>query len=261
MRTSKKYTRELKKQFGYLATWLPSTPLALGDIGILRKNQFIKISNLEDLGISFEVEEDTTKADIEYNSQGSVSITAKASGTIAPKDSMLKQVDTGLTVAFSRKNSIVFKANGTTSPSIKDQIKLGNEVLQLYKEGKWSKNWVVVTELVNAESATILISSASDSKIELVAKNDVAIHQLDIADASLNLGVIFSRGLATQIVAQSNLTPLFRASKVKGRFLASPVFRTKGIAAMDLMTPAYATSDETKIYFGEADFEEDAEEV
>ena len=44
MKTSKKYTKELNQQFGYLATWLPGTPLALGDIGILRNNEFTKIS-------------------------------------------------------------------------------------------------------------------------------------------------------------------------------------------------------------------------
>lgn len=260
MKTRRKYTRELKKQFGYLATWFPGTPIALGDIGVFKRNEFTKISNLSDFGISFDIEQDSTKSDMEYSSRGGVSVMTKASGTAAIEGSTLGEIDAGITVKFSKEKAIFFKANGTTSPNIKNQIKLGEEVIELFKSGRWNKDWAVVTELVNVESATVLISNSSDGKIELKAKSKVAAVSLDIADANLGLEIKFFKDLSTRIVAQESLTPLFKASKVKGRWFLPPVFRANSLQEIDLMTPEEAKKNSESIYFGEVELEDDPEE-
>jgi len=255
MRTSKNYSNELYQQFRYLATWLPGTPLALGDIGVLKNNEFTKISNLSNEGIKFDELKDETKSDIDYSSKGAVSITTKASGVLAPQSSVLGEVDAGITVEFSKENAILFKANETLSPSIKDQITLGKEILKRFKDGKWDKDWAVITELVVAKSGTILISSSSSGKIELKAKGKVEAAKLDIADAGLGFELSFSKDLATKIIAQESITPLFKASKIKGRLLQPRVFGMKKVRLMDLVTPEKARSTNDLIYFGEADFE------
>ncbi|BDS11277.1 hypothetical protein [Aureispira anguillae] len=255
MKVNKKYTGELSRKFGYLATWLPETPLALGDIGILKKNQFTRISNLADLGIDFEVIKDNSKSDIEHSSEGAVSISTKASGSMAPANSVLGELDAGMLVEFSKTDAVLFKANGTLSPSIKDQIGLGKKVLKLYQEGKWDKDWAVITELVTAESATILISGSNKGKVELKAKGNAEAATIDIANAELNFEISFSKDLSTKIIAQENLTPLFRASKVKSRFLMPPVFGIRALSAMDLMTPDKAKEDESLLYFDKVDYD------
>lgn len=255
MKTGKKYTNELKRQFGYLATWLPSTPLELGDIGILRRNEFVKISNVKNEGLTFDIREDETKSDVEHSSNGAVSLTAKAAGTVAPQGSVLSEADAGLIVEFTKENAILFKVNGTTSPSIKDQVKLGNQILERYKNGNWNKEWVVITELVKAESGTIIISSSSKGRIELKASGDIDAGKIDIADAELGLEMAFSRDLSTKILAENSLTPLFRASKVKGRLLDGPVFKGMKLRAMDIVTPEKARETDDLIYFGEADYD------
>lgn len=260
MKTSKKYTRELKKQFDYLATWLPGTPIDLGDIGILRNNQFTKVSNLSDFGIEFEIEPDETKSDIEHSSKGAVSITTKASGTVAPQGRALGEIDAGIIVEFSKENAILFKANGTTSPCIKDQISLGKKIIELYKDGKWDKDWAVITELVDSESATILISSSSNGEIELKAKGEIEAAKLDIADAELGFELTFSKDLSTKIIAAESLSPLFKASKVKSRLFLPPVFKMNKVHSMDLMTPNKAKNEKELLFFGDADFEMDDEE-
>jgi len=259
MKTSKKYTRELKKQFGYLATWLPGTSVDLGDIGVLRKNEFTKISNLSDFGIKFEIESDETKSDIEHSSKGAVSITTKASGAVAPQGCSLGEVDAGITIAFSKENAIFFKANGTTSPSIKDQIALGKKIITLYKKGQWDKDWAIITEKVDSESATILISSSSNGKIELKAKGEMEAAKLDLADAELSFKLTFSKDISTKIVAKESLTPLFKASKVKSRLFLPPAFKINKVNSMDLMTPEKAKSNDELLYFGETEFEDDEE--
>ncbi|WP_459212392.1 hypothetical protein [Aquimarina rhabdastrellae] len=264
MKTSKKYTRELFRQFKYFAAWLPGTPLSLGDIGIMKGKQFIRIGNLKDekYQLDFEIKKDTTPSDIKYSSEGSVSVTSKISGTVPPTNSTLTELDAGFNVAFSKKNAIHFKAKNTYNHTIKDQIKLGGQILNLYKLGKWDKDYVIITELVEAESSTILISCEKNSNIDLTANADIGSRSLDIADAELGLGVKFSRGIATELICEKGLTPLFRVSKIKSRLFSTPDFEVMKVRGYDMMESQYAVLDNDFNYFGEVDefdFEEDYE--
>ncbi|KMQ72534.1 hypothetical protein ACM44_00010 [Chryseobacterium koreense CCUG 49689] len=239
----KQYTDEMKRKFGYMATWLPGVPLKMGDIGVIRDNAFTRIAGLEDFNIGFDIREDETPEDLEYSSKGSVSVTTKLSGTITPPGSSLGNLDAGFIVEFSGANSILFKANKTKTNLIKNTIKLGDEVIKLYKEGKWNKKWVVITELVEAETATILISNTENAKIELKANANITLTKLDIADASLDLGYTHYKGLDTKVIAQSGLTPLFKVKGIHTNIFVPPVFKEKGITAFDFVTPATAADE------------------
>lgn len=245
------YTDEMKKKFGYYATWNPGVPLKLGDIGTLNDNVFTRLSNLSDRGIEFEIREDLTKTPLEHSSEGSVSVTTKLSGTVAPQGSVLTNLDAGIIVEFSKENSTLFKANNTTSPSIKDAIKLEEQVLDLYRKGKWNKNWAIVTELVEAENATVIISNNSNSKIELKANANIDAPTFDIADAEFKFSTQFSKGLETKIISAEGLTPLFKVMGMKTRIFLPPIFKTKKVMAFDLVTPETAKTEyKDEIYFG-----------
>lgn len=245
------YTNEMKKKFGYYATWNPGVPLKLGDIGTFNDNVFTRLSNLADRGIEFEVRPDETKTPLEHNSEGSVSVTTKLSGTVAPQGSVLTNLDAGIIVEFSKENSTLFKANNTTSPSIKDTITLGEQVLKLYREGKWNKNWVIITELVEAENATVIISNNSNSKIELKANANIDAPTFDIADAEFKFSTQFSKGLETKIISAEGLTPLFKVMGMKTRIFLPPIFKNKKVMAFDLVTPETAKKEyKDEIYFG-----------
>lgn len=254
MTTVKQYTKELYKQFNYFATWLPGTPLKLGDIGIMNNNEFTAISNLLDEGLNFEVDEDFTKSDLEYSSSRAVSITTKIAGTAPALNSVLSDADAGFSVEFSRENAVLFKANGTLSPRIKNQIKLGAEIIERFKKGDWDKDWVVITELITADSSTILISSSDNSKIELRAKTAVSAGNFDIANAKLNLEPTFSKDLVTRIICEQNITPLFKVSRIKSKLFQPPKFRVRKVNSMDFVTPNRAKSSSELLFFDEAEF-------
>ena len=244
------YTDEMKKRFGYYATWNPGLPLKLGDIGIKRDNLFTKISDLESVGISFDIRTDENKTSIEHNSQGSVTVTTKLSGTVAPEGSVLTGADAGIIVEFGKKNSTMFKANNTTSPSIKDTIVLGKQIKKLYDAGKWNYKWVIITELIEAESASIIISNTSNGKIELKANANIDTMNFDIADAKFDFSTQFSRGLETKIISEEGLTPLFKIMGLKTRIFLPPIFKLNLIKPFDLLTPETAkTKHKEDIYF------------
>ncbi|WP_103070543.1 hypothetical protein [Aquimarina sediminis] len=258
MKTSRKYTRELYRQFKYLATWLPGTPLALGDIGLMRGREFTKIGNLSDdkFKVDFDIEYDKTPSSISHSSKGAVTLTAKLSGTVSPSYSTLTDLDAGFNVSFSKENAILFKANGTYNHSIKDQIKLGDTILDLYKNGKWDKDYVIITELVVADSSTILISSEKNGAIDIRANGNIGTSALDIADGSLELGATFSKGLSTELISKKGLTPLFKVSKIKTPFLSSPIFEVSKIRSYKMMEDNYSPIDNDINYFAEVTFDD-----
>lgn len=255
MKTVKKYTNELYKQFHYFATWLPGVPLELGAIGIFKNNEFTAVSSLKNEGIEFDIEDDITKSDLEHATNGAVTITTKLSGTLPAAGSVLADVDAGFTVEFSQQNAILFKANGTVIPRINDQIKLGKEIISRYQQDKWEKDWVVITELVKADSSTIIISSSNKGKVELKANANIKAAKLDIADAGLELGCPYSKDLSTKIITEKGLTPLFKISKIKFRPFMPPVVRARKIAPRALTTSQESNKLPESIIFEEADFE------
>jgi hypothetical protein len=213
----KRYITDLYSQFHYYATWLPTSTIEVGSIGTFTGREFERLSHLRNEGIDFEIQEDTNQADLDYSSEGAVTISPKLSGKAPVSGSVLSEVDAGFTVDFSKKNAIVFRAKGVVCSSIKDQIRLGRDLKKKYDEGKWDKKWVVIKELVRAESATILISGATSSRVELKATANVGAAKLDIADASLSLNVAFEKNIGTKIVAEKGLTPLFKVRRGRER--------------------------------------------
>jgi len=247
MSAQKQYIKEIKKEFraGYNATWLPGVPLELGAIGVFDKDgTFHRKANLKDRKVNFTVLPDHTGEELAYKSQGSASITTKLSGQVPIQGSSLGENDAGVIVNFSKNKLILFKAKNVTYPSIADQIQLEEDIMKLYEQGKWKKEWCVITQLAIAESATIIISNSANNKIELKAKANIKATEIDIVDAAFDFSVLSENEKDIIIIAKSGLTPLFKAQKLnfkKGdlkRYRTAPSNNfTEDIALVDFVLP------------------------
>jgi hypothetical protein len=246
------YTHDLKKYFGYYATWNPGLPLKLGDIGLLKGDVFRKIGELGQRGITFSEQLDSTPTDLKYTSRGSVVLTTKLAGAASLPGSALAGGDAGIVVEFTKENAVLFQANQTLTHFIADTISLGETVLALFREGKWDKHWAVITELVVADAATILISNAKGAKIELKANANINAPSIDIADAQFAFSAQSSKSLETEIIARKGITPLFRIMGIKTALFQSPEFTAQGLSPLDFLTPeaAASTQNKGKISFG-----------
>ncbi|HLF63265.1 MAG TPA: hypothetical protein VI603_05920 [Saprospiraceae bacterium] len=224
----KQYLNEINNRFQYRATWEPNKTLAIGDIGILEKGIFSLRSTLAKENIPPTIRTDENEGSMKYTSEGAVDITAKLSGQTSMPQSGLAQGDAGITIQFKKQDAVVFQINGSRTHQIENTGEIEREVLQRFRENKWPKDWVIITELVQAKEATILISNSKDSKIELKANANVhAASDLDIADAQLQFGVVAKRGIATEIIAKEGITPLYRVSGIKKPVFGDPSLGTK----------------------------------
>lgn len=246
------YSNEMFKKFGYLATWTPGVQLELGDVGVIKDRLFTRITTLKNLGISFQVRPDTSKEAQKHSSSGSVSITFKAAGKIPQAGSVLTEAEAGFSIEFKKSKSTVYEALGCVAPSIDDQVAIGKKILELAAQGEWNKDWAVITELVVADSATVLISNSSSSKIELTASGNVVAGTVSLADVNAGLQIAFSKDMQTVLVSQAGLTPLFKARAIKSNGPIGPFLKAENLAdfsAFDIATPKSALASED-LYFG-----------
>lgn len=228
MNMSRWYAREMKDNTNYLPTWLPNVRVAPGDVGRITDFQFTPLGNLDQLGVPFHAEDGNAPSDFEYYSAGSVSMMLKLAGEAPFTGSVLKQAEAGVTVTFGRENAIAFRCSDCTSARITDQLSLGKQVLTLHGRGEWPADLVVVTEVVSAGSATVLISSAVDASVDLRAGGTVGAAQINLAAVDAGFQVVRTSNMGIQIVAETGLTPLIRTSGLRARLFRPKVFRGGG---------------------------------
>ena len=237
----KRYTDELAKRFGgYYAAWTPGDHLQLGDIGMLEGKSFKRIGNIADLGLTFERRADPTPETLgPYKSSGKVTVDFKAAGAAQLPNSHLAQADAGFSIRFAGEHAVVFIAEGCFQPSIADQLQLGRDIIALFKEGRWNSSWHVITQLVEAASMTVLISSSSNGGVDLkvTADIDAAIGAEDLAKAELGLKVQASRVMETTLLAQKGATPMFRLSRMRKPIFGKPNFKMAAVKPSPALLP------------------------
>jgi|HubBroStandDraft_1064217.scaffolds.fasta_scaffold101967_1 hypothetical protein len=208
------YAEEIHKQLKRYATWLPTDYVSVGAVGQLQGKIFTPLSHLRNFGISVNVVNDpNTKATYKFTSGAKeAAIGALATGVPGGIGSA------GLSIAFSKAHSVYFllaKCVGHAIDNLKD---LGDKVLKQVQRGQWQLDYVIVTRVVTAGSATILQAESKGASIDLEGDaSGTPVADLLKAGASVKVKSQSSVGLS--IVAESKLTPLLSLAKVKYTFL------------------------------------------
>ncbi|HEY6802408.1 MAG TPA: hypothetical protein VI306_02410 [Pyrinomonadaceae bacterium] len=256
------YTKEMFERFGYMATWTPGVQLELGDVGVVKDRLFTRITSLKNLGIDFNIREDVTEEEQKFASSSNVSILFKAAGTAPAVGSVLTQAQAGFSIEFKKSKATVYEAVGCVAPMIDDQVAVGKRILELNQHGDWNKDWAVVTELVKAKSATVLISNSSSAKIELSASGTVT-GVPNLGSVSAQFQLAFSKDMMTSLISQHGLTPLFKARAIKSNGPIGPLETANVIganrSALDFRTLNQAISSED-LFFGNVDVDLTGEE-
>jgi hypothetical protein len=219
------YTKEILEQLNYNATWLPTVQLAPGDVCDIRGNEMQLMSSLTEFKIPFELEDRAVDTDIEYSSEGAVSINFKASGDPPPVGSLLDIGDAGVSLSFSRSQAVVLRMAKCSSKRLKSLQKVGEQVLALHNAGTWPEGYVVVSEIVAAGASTIIISNGESAGLDLTAKAGVGTGAFTLASLDAGLQVKRESKIGAKFVAVPGLTPLVRVSGIQERFLRPDRFR------------------------------------
>jgi hypothetical protein len=213
------YGREMHDGLGFWATWLPGALIRVGDCGTVEDFAFARRTSLSSFGVSFQEREPTSLGPLHHSSSKGVSIAfhtaARASAEAIPG---LPNGRAGVTIGFEREGGVVFAANNCRQIEIEDIHSLEQNLQTAYLERGYPANYVVVTAMVRASSATVLVSSGKKASVTLTASADLT-EVIDLARADAGLSIARSRGLASQHIAEGEMTPLFKVMGFKRHWL------------------------------------------
>ena len=209
------YLEHIAKRAGYRATWEPNKPLELGMIGRLDGGIFDVVSTLEQEGLTPKILKDSTPGELDYTSNETVDIGIKLAGQSPIAGSALTEAQAGFVLDFHGENGVVFQVKDSLTHQIINMAEMEKEILKRFKDGTWPKDWVIITQLLEAVTATIVISNSSNNKLELKASANVGTAALKLTDASLGLSVAKERGSSLKVLAQQGITPLYRVMGIR----------------------------------------------
>jgi len=230
MTSAQAYGRQVHEQLEHYATWLPDVRVRVGDVGRLNGHVFEPVRRLKDFGIPFNVVHDP-KTDISYSfmSGGTKEVSVAASGTGGSAAAATGAAT--LNITFAKRDAVYFALHDCTGSAIDDLEKLGDAIIKQVEKKAWQLDYVVVTRVVSAGSATILQSSGSEASIELEGDaSGTPVPELLKAGGAVK--VKSSKSVAFSAVARRGLTPLL----VLGR--ADLTFRQKVFAWFGKKGPA-----------------------
>lgn len=225
------YLEHMASKTGYRATWEPNCPLYLGAIVTLEQGIFAIQSDLKKEGIIMQELLDTSDGMLDYTSEQSVKIGTKLAGQMPIAGSVLSAADAGFSIDFSSERAIVFQAEKTRTHQISNLAEIEQEVVQRVNGNarKWHKDWLIVTQLMVAETATIIVSYSRNSKIELKASADVGVGQFKLTNSTLGLSVANEQGSHLKVLAQQGISPLYRVMGYRHPLFGRESLGTKNV--------------------------------
>jgi hypothetical protein len=212
------YLAEIHSGLGYLATWLPSSPIGIGDVARLVNGELHRVCSIADFGIPYVPLRSRSSASYRYMTRNAVHLAVKGAASLLPESSTSVS-PLAILVSFSRAEAIMFEAMECTSTSIADMNALRFSILKRHSAGEWSTELFVVTETVYAKSTTILISGDDQATLDLKSSTEFKLGAAKIFSVSAKLEATAYSGLSLMVLAESGLVPLYRAWGLKRRAL------------------------------------------
>jgi hypothetical protein len=129
-------------------------------------------------------------------------------------------VDAAVTLAFSREAGFVLDYQGDLLHRYRAIDAPRAHVLALAKNGDWPPERALVTEVVEAESATVVMSKTSSSTVVLSAQATLpaAVGGLNLADPTLGLTGVTTEGSALISLCERS-TPLYHCIRIRRDWL------------------------------------------
>jgi hypothetical protein len=223
----KLYQKQMHNNVGFFATWLPSSSVQLGDLGVLEAGRFRRVGSLGELGVSIGDVREGAPESMSYSAWADKKTSASAGASAA-----VPLAKAELAIQFSQQGGYVFEAAAIRNVEIADRLKIAAAILALYESGRWQKEWLLVDAVYRADSATIIVSEDSASGIVLNANADTPLGSLPLADPKVALSITSVTGKVVHVIAQSGLSPLYSCLRVQDPFFGKPsVAPVRGIEA------------------------------
>ena len=220
MGSARSYVRSVWDQTRHVAAWIPLSKVELGEIYEVKKGVPQLVGTLADWDIEWKEDpESEQRGNWTAKSERGVDITTKFEGS-TPDGIVLKNLavaDAGAVVKFSEKDSYVISLSDVTMQRMENTRKLGPQLRKQFFKlfDSWDTGWLVVTEVLRAQSGTFLMSSSGSSQVELKANASVTPGGVTLADLATGFSRVGDSSGSDDFVGKGQISPMFKAVKLK----------------------------------------------
>lgn len=192
MRMYRQFIRHMWRRDRMLPNLDLDSLISVGTVGRLRRGVFTFRDTLRDHGIEFDTRSSTTVKEIRVDSSSGVEVKVKAAGQVL-QNSNLPDAEAGVNVRFTRGGRFLFHANGGREDQLQNLTEIGHQISALARQGKWERDWFIVTKARRVSSATLLVSSSSEGTVDLKAKAA----STNLGEADVAFDVFFKRDMSS----------------------------------------------------------------
>lgn len=191
--------------------------MEVGGVGTLDGDIFDPgVTTLTREGIPFSTKIDESTGTWDYTSTRGVEVVTKLKGETSDALPEIPRASAGIGFTFSRAGGVVLRLEGCIEPYIDNRGEVDKEILSRVRAfpRTWDVAWAYVSNVVIAESGTILVSMSENARVAISAEADVTLGPESLANASLGLRIVSKTNMAFSEVAAKGLTPLVKARGV-----------------------------------------------
>ncbi|MFB7615913.1 hypothetical protein [Kitasatospora sp. NPDC056181] len=152
---------------GWWVNWPLSNRIRLGDVYEVQRNALHRAGDLAGRGITFTTENGAPPATYVYDSQGSVAVTFKASGTSPGALSALTRADAGAALEFHRDRTAFVAFQGISQTGLADVRALAEQLVEAWMNKSWDESLRAVTSMVSVAAGTVLTAAAAGASAVL----------------------------------------------------------------------------------------------
>jgi len=104
---------------------------------------------------------------------------------------------------------------------------LGRAIEKLYAADIWDRRWLVVTEIISADAATVIISGSRTAQADLKANGAIKQGSTKLSDVDAKFEAKSTVDIGFKIIAGTGLTPLYRAAGIKRSWIGAGKFQPR----------------------------------
>ncbi|MFL4469031.1 hypothetical protein ACERZ8_03775 [Tateyamaria armeniaca] len=236
------YTRGVKEFMDdYWAAWLPSKVYSLGDVGRLNNSQFERIGSLDDYSIPYKIKRSSARGPLEISSGLSFSVDFTSDAKHRVQEGFEHSGDISLHIGFQTEGSFLVEINDSSSLSLVEAPSLEASIIDKYVSGEWKRDFFVVTDIVKADLATIIVAKEKGASLEFKISGSHSNDCRALIDASAQISLKRQKGDLFKMLSAKGTTPFFQLSHLKLRPFSTPKFKRRNMLPTDIEMPDPAT--------------------
>jgi len=210
---------EFTNAFSRLPVWLLGSPMQLGDIGVIDRRGWEKVTTLEALGIKpipRRVESDVSYS---YASGDAVQISALAHAE-AGQALAGAEAAAGMRMAFKRGGAFVVRAENCRHSQIDNMLEVDERLRSLGESGAgWrTRRWVLVSQITTAQPCIVVVagSAGAEAVVEIQGTGGVS-NLAEVVAARGSLQLTREESLDARILSVKRV-PLMWRGKVRRKW-------------------------------------------